>query len=341
LTDSTAGIGEGALVSLTQTDSAGRYKLEAIPPGRYYIQAGLVDFPTYYPGVTTTNGARSIQITAGAALEALDFGLVLAPGVRVGGRVPLGAVRPTMVRLTGGSRPLPTNMVQVQADGSFEFLRVPPGSYTLVANPANILPNLPIVVADKDIDVGVPPGAGVKVIGVVGLGQKSLRPANQKVVLTGSSAWSQLETTVSNDGKFELARVPAGTYTLRTVPGSLGAQGTLVVADRDMTGVVIPAVLELTGIVVLQDGQQLPMLSPALMIQAVPAKGTTLATAIRADGGFRFPLIEGEYRISMGKLPEGISVKSIQYGSSDILNSPLKLDGSEDVRQIRVTMERN
>src|SRR5262245_54736890 len=53
LTDSTAGIGEGALVSLTQTDSQGRYKLEGIPPGRYYIQAGLVDFPTYFPGVTT------------------------------------------------------------------------------------------------------------------------------------------------------------------------------------------------------------------------------------------------------------------------------------------------
>jgi hypothetical protein len=231
-------------------------------------------------------------------------------------------------------------MVQVQADGTFEFLRVPPGNYTLTANPANILPNLPIVVADKDIDVGVPPGAGVKVNGIVGLGEKSPRPANQKVVLTGSSAWSQLETAVSNDGKFELARVPPGIYTLRTVPGSLSAQGTLVVADRDMTGVLIPAVLELTGIVVLQDGQQLPMLSPALMIQAVPAKGTTLATAIRADGGFRFPLIEGEYRISFGKLPEGISVKSIAYGSIDLLSTPLKLDGSEAVREIRVTMER-
>jgi len=84
LTDSTAGIGEGALVSLTQTDSEGRYKLENIPPGRYYIQAGLVDLPTYYPGVSTTNGARSIQITPGAALERLDFSLTqlhMAPAV--------------------------------------------------------------------------------------------------------------------------------------------------------------------------------------------------------------------------------------------------------------------
>src|SRR5678816_3820062 len=112
LTDSTAGIGEGALVSLTQTDSEGRYKLENIPPGRYYIQAGLVDLPTYYPGVNTTNGARSIQITAGAVLEQLDFTLARGTGVRVTGRVPLGNARPSLVRLVGAGVPAP-GMMQV------------------------------------------------------------------------------------------------------------------------------------------------------------------------------------------------------------------------------------
>jgi hypothetical protein len=341
LTDSTAGIGEGALVSLTQTDSEGRYKLENIPPGRYYIQAGLVDLPTYYPGVNTTNGARSIQITAGAVLDRMDFNLVVGAGVRVAGRVPLGVVRPALVRLTGGQvRGGPQmNTAQVQADGTFEFLRVPPGNYTLVATPANSLPNLTLVVTDKDIDVGVPAGPGVKVSGVVGLGPQSPRPANQKVVFTGATAWAQVETTVSRDGKFELPSVPAGTYSLRTVPGSLSAQSTVVIADREITGVAVPAYVELTGIVVLQDGQKLPSLSTALMIQAVPVKGATLATAIRSDGAFRFPIVEGEYRISMGKLPGGISVKSIQYGSTNLLSTPLKLDGSGELKEIRVTME--
>jgi len=340
LTDSTAGIGEGALVSLTQTDSEGRYKLENIPPGRYYIQAGLVDLPTYYPGVTTTNGARSIQIAAGAVLERMDFTLALAPGVRVSGRVPLGAVRPAMVRMTGGSRPAQMNMamVQVAPDGSFEFLRVPPGNYTLIATPTNSLPNLPLVVADKDIDVGVPTGPGVKVSGTVGLGPQSPRPANQKVVFTGSTAWTQVEASVSSDGRFELPSVPAGTYALRTVPGSLTSQGSVVVGDRDVTGLIIPAFVELTGVVVLQDGLKLPAFSPALMIQATPAKGTTLATAIR-DGVFRFPVVEGEYRVSMGNLPDGIALQSIFFGSTDLLSTPLKLDGSGELKEIRVTME--
>src|SRR5688572_27464981 len=42
--------GGTALVSLGMTDSAGRYRLESIPPGRYYVVAGFVDGPTYYPG---------------------------------------------------------------------------------------------------------------------------------------------------------------------------------------------------------------------------------------------------------------------------------------------------
>jgi hypothetical protein len=220
LTDSTAGVGEGALVSLTQTDTEGRYKLESIPPGRYYIQAGLVDFPTYYPGVTTTSGARSIQITAGAALESLDFTLAITAGVRVSGRVPPGVVRSSLIRMTGISRTFQLSSAQVRADGTFEFLRVPPGNYTLMAMPSNTLPILTLVVADKDIDVGIPQGPGVKISGTVGLGPQSPRPANQKVVFTGSTAWAQIDAAVSNDGKFELPSVPAGTYALRTVPGS-------------------------------------------------------------------------------------------------------------------------
>jgi protocatechuate 3,4-dioxygenase beta subunit len=40
-----------ALVSIAMTDSEGRYRLENVLPGRYYIMAGFVDLPTYYPGV--------------------------------------------------------------------------------------------------------------------------------------------------------------------------------------------------------------------------------------------------------------------------------------------------
>src|SRR5436190_15130004 len=38
------------LLSLTETDTAGRYKLTNIPHGNYFIVAGRVGNMTYYPG---------------------------------------------------------------------------------------------------------------------------------------------------------------------------------------------------------------------------------------------------------------------------------------------------
>ena len=63
-----------ALISLTKTDESGRYRLEGVEPGRYYIIAGRVDVPTYYPGVTSAANATSITITAsGTLLGNVDF----------------------------------------------------------------------------------------------------------------------------------------------------------------------------------------------------------------------------------------------------------------------------
>src|SRR5262245_62486741 len=60
-----------AFESLTQTDAAGRYKLE-ISAGRYYIASGSVSAPTYFPGTTELASARVMAITAGATLEGID-----------------------------------------------------------------------------------------------------------------------------------------------------------------------------------------------------------------------------------------------------------------------------
>jgi hypothetical protein len=65
----------GALVSITETDQEGRYRLENIPAGRYYITAGRVDLPTYYPGTLDFSTGTVVAIARGAQISRMDFTL--------------------------------------------------------------------------------------------------------------------------------------------------------------------------------------------------------------------------------------------------------------------------
>jgi hypothetical protein len=58
--------------SLSQTDEAGKYRLE-VPPGRYYVGSGAVIAPTYYPGRIGVSEALPITVAAGAEVRGMDF----------------------------------------------------------------------------------------------------------------------------------------------------------------------------------------------------------------------------------------------------------------------------
>jgi hypothetical protein len=64
------------LSSIAETDASGRYKLENIPPGRYYIAAGRLDLPTYYPGTQSMAIGRTILVSAGLLVSNIDFDLI-------------------------------------------------------------------------------------------------------------------------------------------------------------------------------------------------------------------------------------------------------------------------
>src|SRR5262245_42574037 len=66
-------VSASSLVSFVLTDSAGRYRLENVPPGRYYVAAGPLESLSYYPGVFSLADATGVNLTAGAALTGIDF----------------------------------------------------------------------------------------------------------------------------------------------------------------------------------------------------------------------------------------------------------------------------
>jgi hypothetical protein len=173
------------MASLAQTDSNGRYRLEGIPPGRYYIVAGAVDFPTFFPGVPSPARATALTVTRGATLAGVDFPLAAAGPFAVSGRV-IDRDANSYVSLTG-----PEQLVgEIVANGQFVFPRVRPGAYTLrlivgdsplagtnVLRTLTMLPvvglttaglvvsSMPIIVDDRDITGLEITGSSVRLTG--------------------------------------------------------------------------------------------------------------------------------------------------------------------------------
>ena len=46
------------LASIAETDSNGNYRLDDLPPGRYYVVTGKFDDGTYYPHGQEATGCR-------------------------------------------------------------------------------------------------------------------------------------------------------------------------------------------------------------------------------------------------------------------------------------------
>jgi len=63
----------GVLVSITETDDQGRFRLENIPPGRYYVTAGRIALPTYFPGTLDVRAGTVVSIAPSTTVSGLEF----------------------------------------------------------------------------------------------------------------------------------------------------------------------------------------------------------------------------------------------------------------------------
>src|SRR6188768_2705736 len=138
------------LLSISQTDSAGRYRLENVPPGRYYITGGLVASPTYFPGTAAIGDATAFAVTAGSTASVPDFTVQRASVLLLPATTVVSAQDPRYKLLPKLTDPIVINLVQ-DARSAFETVGQLVGVPVLFDR--RFVPGVPVPFNGQGIDV--------------------------------------------------------------------------------------------------------------------------------------------------------------------------------------------
>jgi hypothetical protein len=347
--DTNAPINSEALFGIAQTDSAGRYRLEHIPAGRYYITAGELEFPTYFPGVATKTGATIVSVTEGVAFEAQDFqwtvcltlrgrvlneGALALPRLNISGAGQGGASQG--VWLTQNGVLILTASVSPQG-GTFQFRNLLPGQYfvTLEPNIAN-LPPAEVVLVDKNVEdlrITIPNAVLNGTIRVEGGG---LLPAI-RLSLTSSVRGSGAKTYPVSEETFSIP-IPMGVYDIGVQGLPAGYSVKSITADKSnllseklsltaaspkiaITLAVSspPPWVSVLGVLTRPDASR--PFPDSITIDGTSVGGKATAT-VHPDGSFEFPMVlPGMYVVRLAPLPDSLP-RTIVVGKSN----PAKLE---------------
>lgn len=159
--------GAATLKGIAVTDAQGRYRLEGISPGRYYVVAGRADQPTYYPGATAIRKGSLVTLAAGATVSGVNFALSDESAGRAAASRPMGPfvlILPVSIQIEGGGK------VPVFGGGNYPVLKLtkvgtrdPVYQIWFSATTFN-MPIPPIGMTDEyNVTVeGLPPGYAIK-----------------------------------------------------------------------------------------------------------------------------------------------------------------------------------
>jgi hypothetical protein len=143
------GGGTAILSSISQTDDQGRYQLTDVMPGRYFIAAGSLASPTYYPSGSTSSQGRIVNVVAGATIANLDITLAATTSsnrqrdlwgrmaFEDGSELQVGTLRQFAFILTSDKVQHIAQPFTVQ-QGLFAFQSIDPGEYVVSVAPLRL-----------------------------------------------------------------------------------------------------------------------------------------------------------------------------------------------------------
>ncbi len=139
-------------VTVRPTDDLGRFRMFNLPPGDYYVLALAGPFastgaddpsgfaPTYFPGTRIATQAQAVHLGYSQDLGDISFPLMPAPMETVSGVVVDASGQPVpkpsvlLMQTNGGDvRAMIMARLAGEADGTFVFRNVAPGSYVIQA----------------------------------------------------------------------------------------------------------------------------------------------------------------------------------------------------------------
>jgi Carboxypeptidase regulatory-like domain len=172
----------------------------------------------------------------------------------------------------------------------------------------------------------------------------------------GTSSFGMQGAKVNPDGTFLIKNVAPGEYRLSVRgPGDKdhpaeGATLTVNVMGEDLTGVMLVAGSggTMSGRVVSDTGAPIPFPEQRRMsVSARPVDPTTTYTSFDNDNGrvkddwtFELTNAYGLNRISIGPLPTGWALRSIEYGGKDYADVPMEFHGGQRYDNVTITISK-
>jgi TonB family protein len=340
--------GFGVRATGRPADADGRFRLENVPPGQYYVAANANDLVTYHPGVNDLALATTVEIRRGETAKVPDFALA---GLKVRGRAVVdrkGPLPRTALTFTSGAGRTWATVLATGSDGTFEAT-LPEGEWRVAWDASYPLPSgyalkelryggqdglrKPLSIRDGDraelsLAFSAARGSWVKVEGRV----KEIDPIARgyEVVLVSDTGGDPLKTDLRHDATFEFRQVLQGAYTLHLVSvGSVPFSQPLKVGNRNVSNVEVapPRQTEVEGSA-LMEGEAGALILRFRLTRGAETMVIPTVTSV-TDGSFKLALPEGEFQAALVGIPPEF-IKEFRYGPANLLREPLRVAWGRD-----------
>jgi len=152
-----------------------------------------------------------------------------------------------------------------------------------------------------------------------------------RVVLQGGNLGTGVESPITPDGSFAFSDILPGNYTARLSISGQQFSTSVRVDNQDVTNLTItyPRRFHIAAQVLVDGETGNP---PNISSVVVEARGSTgaVATSSRSSENPSTSVLtvaDGEHKVSVRNVPAGYVVKSIRYGTLDLQEQPLTVDG--------------